>query len=143
MDSLTPYIPIAVVLAVWVAAAYLGGRRLKKLEKNAVTDDRRPAGHLTITRNVDAANIARKFKILIDSEVVGRISAGETKHIKLPPGSHQIAVQVDWCKTRPVSVLIDDSQNSAVVCGSTYNDWKCMLMFVLNPKEYLYVDAMG
>ena len=140
MESLTPYIPVVIVIGVWIGVALLGGRRLKKLEQSVVTDDSRPAGHLTLIRKVDATNAARKFKILVDDELVDRISAGETKHIKLSAGPHQIAIQVDWCKTEPFPVVIDDSQNSALVCGSTHNDWKCMFMFVIDPKNYLYVN---
>ena len=114
---------------------------MKKLEQNVVVDSRRPNGQLTLIRKVDATNLARKFKILVDNEVIGRIAAGETTHIELSAGQHAVAVQVDWCKTDPVLVDIDGSRNTALVCGSTHNNWKCMFMFVVDPKNYLYVST--
>lgn len=140
MDFLAPYIPLAVIIAAWIAAAFFFGRRLKKLKQNVVVDSQRPKGHLTLIRKVDATNVARMFKVLVDGDITGRIAAGETTHIELSTGKHEVAVQVDWCKTDPVSVDIDGSRNTALVCGSTYNDWKCMFMFVVDPKNYLYVS---
>lgn len=139
MNALLPYIPIAVVIAAWIGAALFYRRRLTKLEEAVVADDSRPEGHLTLIRKIDATNFARKFKILIDGEVVGPIAAGETRHIKVAAGRHDVAVQVDWCKTDPVLVDIDDSRNAALTCGSTHNDWKCLFMAFVDPKNYLYV----
>ena len=143
MSALTLYIPVAVVIAVWIGIAYLGGLRLKKLEENFVADNRRPEGHLTLIRQIDATNADRKFKVLVDDKVVGRIAAGETQHMQLADGQHAVAVRVDWCKTDPVLVDIDASRNTALVCGSTHNDWKCVFMSVIDPKNYLYVRSAG
>ncbi len=78
---------------------------MKKLEQNVVIDSRRPEGKLTIIRKVDATNLVRKFKILVDNEAVGRIAAGETKHIELSSGQHEVAVQIEFIQTLDVLIL--------------------------------------
>ena len=141
MDSLAPFIPLVVVLIFWLGLALYWGKRVEKHKRSAVADPSRPAGHLTLTRKVDGTNYLRKLKIFVDDEIVCLISVGETVHLKLPEGPHQISVKIDWCKTEPITIEIDNARNTQLICGSTFNDWKCIFTWAVDPKNYLYVRA--
>ena len=129
----------AVVILIWLGSALLFGKRVKDDKARFIPDTNRPNGHLTVVRAIEPTNYARRFSIIIDGQVVAKIGPGQTVHLRLKDGTYNIRTRVDFCRTKPVKVQVDSSRNTEVECGSTYNDWRCMFMWIIKPHDYLYL----
>lgn len=131
-------VPVLLALA-WFGLAIIFGKRIKHQKARFRPDTNRPNGHLTVVRAVDPANYARRFSIVIDGQAVAKIGPGEAVHLQLRDGTYDVRTRVDFCRTRSVKVRIDSSKNTELACGSTYNDWRCMFMWIIKPHDYLYL----
>jgi hypothetical protein len=63
---------------------------------------------LTI-RRTGYFGVARKLKILIDGQVVGAVGR-EGGSIDLEPGPHEVAVKMDWVKSRPLELSVEEDE---------------------------------
>jgi hypothetical protein len=45
-------------------------------------------------------DVLRTYKVVIDGNTVGDIRRGETKTCDMPPGRHEIHLEIDWAKSR-------------------------------------------
>jgi len=98
-----------------------------------------PPEALTVVRAVDPTNFLRKFAVFIDDARVGYIAPGEVRHYPVSPGFHGVAMKIDFCKSRELRVEKLAGKNVLINCGSTYNDWRCLFMFIFKPRDYLYL----
>jgi hypothetical protein len=46
----------------------------------------------------------RKLKVLLDNQEVAALRPDETIRLQVEPGSHTIAVKMDWAKTPPLEL---------------------------------------
>jgi len=51
---------------------------------------------IRITRQTAWADRFRRYKVLIDSRVVGTVSDGAEFMIEVPPGHHTLALKINW-----------------------------------------------
>ena len=96
-------------------------------------------GSVTICRNNDPTNVLRKYKVIIDGAVVGDIGSGEIAHYPISPGLHEVQVKIDWCTSKPLRINKSSEENILLECGATYNDYRCIYKWMVNPSEYVYV----
>jgi hypothetical protein len=136
---LLQFVPLALVLMVWIAIAYYYARKVRSVKPPTPEELIGPTDCLTLARRVDGTNFMRRFLVFIDDRQVGYIKTGEVVHFPLLPGKHSISVKVDWCKSKPVIVEKSADSNVVVWCGSRYNDWRCVFMGFINPSEYVFV----
>jgi len=131
--------PLLLVVGVWVFLAWYFGRKVDRAKAAASEPTEGPSDTLTLVRAVDGTNYLRKFSVLIDDAKVGHIGPGEAVHFSVSPGVHRVAVRVDFCKSRELTIEKRQGENQRVTCGSTYNDWRCLFMWLLKPRDYVYV----
>jgi hypothetical protein len=119
--------PLLLVIGGWIGGLWFFGwyfgRKLEKAKANASEPSEGPPDTLTLVRAIDGTNYLRKFSVLIDDAKVGHIGSGEVRHFSVSPGVHRVAVQVDFCKSRELTLEKFPGKNRRVNCGSTYNDW--------------------
>jgi len=140
MEIIKAFIPLITFLLIWFGVGAYYGKKVAKHRNSIKPDQSRPENSLTLERGVELTNYLRKYKVIIDNKVVGAISSGETKHIEINPGIHTIQIQIDWCKTKPLSFEITLGQNTYLCCGATYRNWKCLYKHVTNASGYVYVQ---
>jgi len=139
MEIIKAFLPLIIFLLIWFCTGIYYGRKVQKHKNSIKPDLSRPESTLTLERDVEQANYLRKYTVLIDNIVAGYISSGETKHFEVNPGTHNIQVKIDWCKTKPLSFEIAACKNTYLYCGSTYNNWKSLYKHATNPSGYIYV----
>jgi hypothetical protein len=60
----------------------------------------------------------RSYKVYVDGSVVARIRRGQTAHIEVTSGKHELEVGIDWMKSSSIVVDVDeDPRRNALVCG--------------------------
>jgi len=139
MEIIKAFLPLIIFLLVWFGIGIYYGRKVEKHKNSINPDPSRPENSLTLERGVEQTNYLRKYIVIIDNEVAGSISSGEAKHFKISPGSHDIQIKIDWCKTKPILFEISAGQNTYLCCGATYNNWKSLYKHVTNSSGYIYV----
>jgi len=59
----------------------------------------------------------RRYKVLIDGRVVGRLGPGEFGRYEVAPGHHVLAVAIDWKRSRSFEVFGDGDGTMSFRCG--------------------------
>jgi hypothetical protein len=142
LDLLWTWGLVLVLIAGWCVFWLFGrhvGRKLENAKAIASTPSEGRSDTLTLMRAVDPTNFLRKFSVFIDDVKVGYIGAGEAMHYPLSQGVHRVAVKVDFCKSRELTIEKLPEKNLLINCGSTYNDWRCLYAFLIKPRDYIYV----
>ncbi|MES9851216.1 MAG: TIR domain-containing protein [Candidatus Thiodiazotropha sp. L084R] len=112
----------------------------------------KPAAYISLKRNKTNSYQLRQFAITIDNTVVGKIKSGETKQFKVPSGTHAISVKIDLYKSQPLQIELKPEQTFDLECGDrspesikeafTLKGIEKSLSSLINPKQYLYVQAL-
>jgi hypothetical protein len=61
---------------------------------------------IVVTRASVWYGMLRRMRVTIDGEIVGRISAGETRSFPVAPGRHRVRVGIDWISSRELEVVV-------------------------------------
>ncbi|PKF56425.1 hypothetical protein CW748_10760 [Alteromonadales bacterium alter-6D02] len=139
MELIKAFIPLIICLSIWISVGVYYGKKIKKHKEKLVVDDSRPVNCLTLTRGLEATNYLRKYSIILNGENIGNIASGETKHFELATGKHNIAVKIDWCKSKQFEFDMIGNKNTELNCGANYNNWKCLFMHAIKPSNWLYI----
>lgn len=51
-------------------------------------------------------DIFRRYQVMIDGEMAAKVKRGRTVTLPVPPGSHEIFVRIDWCRSSSVEVNV-------------------------------------
>jgi hypothetical protein len=139
LEIFKAWIPLILILVIWYLFALFFGRKFNalKAKKQEVIDS--PSESITLVRAMDPTNCLSKFSVFIDNVKVGHIAVGEVKNFPISPGSHRIKVKVDFCTSQELQFEKHHGLNQRINCGSTYNDWRCIFMVFLDPRNYVYV----
>ncbi|TAH30316.1 MAG: hypothetical protein EAZ06_03620 [Cytophagales bacterium] len=65
-------------------------------------------GTLKIERPNQYLSLGRKFEILLDGEVIGKVENGETKEFSIPEGKHSIKAKVEFFGSSDLPIEIDE-----------------------------------
>lgn len=139
-DIVIAWVPLFFILSVWFFAAWYFGRRVEHEKQKWVPDKSSPIDCVSLVRGIEGANYLRKYKIFVDGDRVGVIGSGETIHIPVDPGTHRIWIKVDFLRSRELAFEKDANRNVRLFCGSRYQNWKCLIMWLFKPMDYVYVQ---
>ena len=67
-----------------------------------------PNAVIKITRGNEYVGMGRKLKVFIDNTYIGNVGWNETSVFPVTTGQHSIYVKMDWCRSAPISVEIED-----------------------------------
>lgn len=141
MELIKAFIPLIIILSLWITIGIYFGNKIKKHKDALVEDKSRPTNCLTLTRGIEPTNYLRKYSVIIDGCNIRDIASGETKHFELSKGKHTISVKIDWCKSKLFEFEILENENTELNCGANYNNWKCMFMHAIKPSNWVYVKV--
>jgi hypothetical protein len=97
---------------------------------------------LTIRRASGYADRLRAYTIRVDGADCGKIGANQSVTVAVAPGSHTLAVALDWCSCKPVRVDAAPGMRAEFECGNNLVGWRLALalFYVLFRRdEYLYL----
>ena len=60
----------------------------------------------------------RSLRIEIDRERVVSLECAEEKTIDLPAGNHTLVARMDWAKSRPLTISLQDSSPTLVIADT-------------------------
>ena len=75
-------------------------------------------GSIVVSRDTAAwRDRARKYKLLVDGSVVGRLGQGETFAYAVQPGTHSVQMKIDWASSPKVDCSVEVDRTVQFVCG--------------------------
>jgi len=100
---------------------------------------------LTIQRDQGYADMARKYRVLLDGEEIGRIAHDEVLRREISDGPHVLQAKIDWCGSRPLKINAQ-SGDSVVTIRSALRGWRILLGFyyvLINRFGYLRLELQN
>lgn len=87
---------------------------------------------LRLNRKNEFLNRFRKFKILLNGNIIGEISNNEVKDFDIPTGNHTLSAKVDWCFSPEIPIEINDNNKAKqfTIGGFKNNNWIIKLAFI-------------
>lgn len=84
--------------------------------------------------------------IFINGQKAGSVRNGEKKEFPAAPGHVDLYAKIDWCKTRPVTVDLQNGQTAVFQLGSPLMGWR--LLFTLyyalfRTGDWIYLKRTG
>ena len=78
-----------------------------------------PTSQITLKRlRRPLGDVLRTYKVVIDGNTVGDIRRGETKTFDVPPGRHEIHLEIDWAKSRNLELNLSSGDVASLTCSA-------------------------
>jgi hypothetical protein len=76
-----------------------------------------PTSQITLKRlRRPVGDVLRTYKVVIDGDTVGGIRRGETKTFDVPPGQHEIHLEIDWAQSRNLELNLSAGDVASLTC---------------------------
>jgi hypothetical protein len=99
-----------------------------------------PASQITLKRlRRPLGDVLRTYKVVIDGNTVGDIRRGETKTFDVPPGRHEIHLEIDWAKSRNLELNLSSGDVASLTCSARPPNAG---LTVLASKNYIKLDIV-
>ncbi len=73
---------------------------------------------LNVTRDKAWYGRLRKLRVLLNGAEIGRLASGESKPFDITSGSHELYVQMDWVKSKPMIFTCEEGDQLVARCVS-------------------------
>lgn len=106
--------------------------------------DALPFGTLRVVRRLEGRTDRRRlYELWIDGGLCTTLSPGETVEAYLPPGQHMVHLQIDWCRSRQVPVVIAADQTFVLMCAPAANVFTAVLYITVLCRRYIKVRVLS
>jgi len=99
---------------------------------------------IKITRDSGYADRIRAYKVICNTEVIGKISNGETKVFDIPTGECELYLKIDWCRSNKIKITGAKDKQINLYGGSSLRGIKllfALLYIVILPHKYLWLQS--
>lgn len=79
----------------------------------------------------------RSYEVVVDEAVVGRLGPGESRAFDVAPGSHEIFLKIDWCRSERVDVHLTAGQTVRFRCRPRANLFTDLYWITLGRRRYI------
>jgi hypothetical protein len=84
---------------------------------------------------------ARPYKVVIDGERAGKVGHGQQESFEVVPGTHEVFLKLDWCRSPKLSVDVAGGQRAKVTCEAGGNFWMTLPDVIFRPTRYIRAEA--
>jgi hypothetical protein len=86
---------------------------------------------------------ARPYKVIIDGGRAGTVGHGQQESFVVTPGSHEVFLKLDWCRTPKLTVDVAGGQRVKVTCTAGGNFWMTFFDVIFKPTKYIRAELAG
>jgi hypothetical protein len=115
---------------------------------------RRPAGVVSVSGSGSQIEIAResghhvdsrrRYNVIIDGKLVGRLSPGESGRYDVAPGRHALYLKISWARSESHEVDLQPGGLATFTCSprargqrSDVDVWQLLSATFLHPRSYV------
>jgi hypothetical protein len=102
-------------------------------------------GWLIVRRKWEWIFMGGRYRIFVDGSLCAMLRPGKEIKLALVPGFHRVVGKIDWWRTNPLEVWIEEGQTCTVEIGCTITPiWLPLSVFFLaisafQPNRYLFL----
>jgi hypothetical protein len=85
-------------------------------------------------------DLFRSYKVLIDGAVVGWIRRRQTKTFAVPPGHHEVHLEIDWCQSQEIALDLAPGEEAKLTCRA---QWPSTYAITRGRNSYIALDVVG
>jgi len=85
---------------------------------------------VTFIRDSGWADRIRKYKIVVDGQVIAKVGDGETVEVDVESGERKVWIKIDWCRSNYVQMFINPGTSYVANCGSNLRGMRLYLCFI-------------
>lgn len=79
----------------------------------------------------------RSYEVVIDGAVTGQLGPGESCTCEVAPGSHEVYVKIDWCRSQKLDVCLTPGQTVKFGCAPRANLFTDLYWATLGRSRYI------
>jgi hypothetical protein len=101
------------------------------------------AAFVEVQRDFDGfVDCLRSYKVVIDGAVVGQLGPGDHSAFEVAPGSHEIFLKIDWCRSEKVDVHLAGGQNVKFYCAPRANLFTTFYWITFGRHRYIRLSQV-
>ena len=81
----------------------------------------------------------RSYKIFVDGQMAAEITNGAEVRIPVSAGSHVVQLKIDWCRSMPLEVSVDENGKTLIECGPNVKPFLTLLYITFLRGKYLWL----
>lgn len=85
---------------------------------------------LNLKRDSAYADGVRDYKVILDNQVIGNISDGQTQQFDISEGAHTLYLKLDWARSNKISFNANSSEELNFTCVSSLKGSAVLLAIV-------------
>jgi len=101
------------------------------------TENHGGLGQVRVSRGHLIAAGGRRMAIYVDGDRAGSVKELETVGFSVTPGSHEIRAGLDWCRSRPIRVVVPIGAHVDLTLGFTGGPLLYLLLSLVMPRRAL------
>ena len=86
---------------------------------------------------------ARSYKVMIDGRQAGMVGYDQQESFEVTPGSHEVYLKIDWCRSPKLAVDVSSGQRAKVTCAAGGNFWLTFVDVIFRPTRYIRAEIAG
>jgi hypothetical protein len=96
---------------------------------------------IDVERKEGLRDRARAYKVMIDGQEAGTIRHGQQESFEVVPGTHEVFLKIDWCRSPKLTVDVAGGQRAKVTCVPSGTIWTAIFAIVFKPTSYIRAEV--
>jgi hypothetical protein len=92
---------------------------------------------IDVERKEGLRDRARAYKVMIDGQEAGTVRHGSHESFQVTPGTHEVFLKIDWCRSPKLTVDVAGAQRAKVTCVPSGTIWTAIFAIVFKPTAYI------
>jgi hypothetical protein len=85
----------------------------------------------------------KRYRVIVDGEMVGRLRRGETGSYVTSAGEHEVWIRIDWCRSPVVKLALREGDSVRLECAGSRSIAKAIFRAVVRPSAYLQLEVVA
>jgi hypothetical protein len=88
------------------------------------------------------ADRAREYRVLVDGQQRALLGNDATVQLPVTPGEHKVRMQIDWCRSRDLTVNIRHGEIVRLECQANSNPLAMLLYITIWRANYIALKTV-
>ena len=84
----------------------------------------------------------RAYEIVVNGEVRGELSRGETQGVSVEPGEAVVFLRIDWCESRTHRVHVSQGSETRLICRPR-SIWTAIYGITFGRHNYVHLERIS
>lgn len=88
------------------------------------------------------ADRRRAYRVIVDGGEVGRLGNGESASFEVAPGSHELHLKIDWCRSERLALDLAPGETAVIECEAR-NPWQALYWVSFGCRRYVKLTRLS